>query len=273
MSGVYDGRMPPFMWQSVGAMRVLRAEYVKANERKAAVAIYQSMTEAANDARAREFEAPRRRIAELAGCSVDTVDRYVKRFVELGLLEIRAQRQGSVNLPNVWILLEPTVSSPAPPSRTPEATPRLSDAATPSRTPEAPIEEGERQEGEKEEEEDPRATVRLFDEGAVPARRADELAALRVLEAIPRVNGSKRPSLEAVEKVHDRYPDLGMEELARELDFWARHGKGARKQIQSVMGTFATFAKKAEEDRLRRASQNGGNRVGSDQSWDREAWT
>jgi hypothetical protein len=129
-----------------------------------------------------------------------------------------------------------------------------------------------------EEEEDAPASGALFADDRRSAEwQADEAAALAILVDVPRAAGSKRPTLEAVEAVHDRHPELSMAVLARELDFYARHGNGSRKTIKSVMGTFATFAKRAESDRSGRASQNGGNGVGSgngepqadSQGWDR----
>jgi hypothetical protein len=125
-------------------------------------------------------------------------------------------------------------------------------------------------------------TVRTWDRRLAPGNddsssletewMADEAAALAILVDVPREQGSKRPTLEAVETVHDQYPHLKMEALARELDFYARHGNGARRKVKSVMGTFRTFARKAEGDRTR-ASQNGGNRVASGGQADEQRWS
>jgi hypothetical protein len=130
----------------------------------------------------------------------------------------------------------------------------------------------------KDQEEDAPASGALFavDADRAPEWQADEATALAILLEVPRANGSKRPELEAVEAVHDRHPELSMEQLARELLFYAVHGNGARRQIKSVMGTFATFAKRAADDRAVRASQNGGQRVASggeaeqQQGWSRQ---
>jgi hypothetical protein len=126
--------------------------------------------------------------------------------------------------------------------------------------------------GRVEVEEDARASALFPDDRRAPEWMADEAAALAILVDVPREQGSKRPTLEAVETVHDQYPHLKMEALARELDFYARHGNGARRKVKSVMGTFRTFARKAEGDRTR-ASQNGGNRVASGGQADEQRWS
>jgi hypothetical protein len=100
--------------------------------------------------------------------------------------------------------------------------------------------------------------------------------AVQVLERVPRERGAKVPTVEAVGAVRDRYPDLDLEALARDMLLWATHGNGARRKIKSVVGTFANFCKRAEDDRVagrggaRPASRSPRNPVtsSSDKSWD-----
>lgn len=123
---VRDGRRPPFAYQELVATAIIRLAF-EGQKRMAALAIYQTMTEVANEARARvngdsPFEAERKRLADLAGCSPDTIDRYTTRFIELGLLDVERRRQGSLNLPNLYTLLTPE-PPPDGGGRTPAATP------------------------------------------------------------------------------------------------------------------------------------------------------
>lgn len=99
-----DIRQAPFTWQSVNAMRLIRKEFQK-RERVAAIAIYQAFTEAANLQRGAKFKATRSALSELAGVSVRTLDLYAQRFVTLGLLRVKRIREGRINSPNEWELL------------------------------------------------------------------------------------------------------------------------------------------------------------------------
>lgn len=134
-----DRRRPPFAYQELAATALIREAYDGA-KRLTALAIYQTLSEVANEQRTREeFEATRGEIGDRAGCSRDTLDRYVKGFVKLGIVEVeRRVGDGGVNLPNVWTLISPeggrtaaaTPGVPAPPGRTDAATPGRASAAT-----------------------------------------------------------------------------------------------------------------------------------------------
>lgn len=100
-----DIRQAPFVWQSVNAMRLIRKSFEK-RERTVAVAVYQALTESANLQRNEKFRATRTFLAELAGVSVRTFDGYAKKFEELGLIRITKTRNGNVNNPNAWELLD-----------------------------------------------------------------------------------------------------------------------------------------------------------------------
>jgi hypothetical protein len=89
-----DRRLPPFVWQSRAAMDVVRHCF-DGKERQTAVAIYQAMSTLANDQRGvNEFTASRKEIAELAGTSDRTIDRYAETFERVGLLEIERTEGG-----------------------------------------------------------------------------------------------------------------------------------------------------------------------------------
>lgn len=114
-----DQRRPPFCYQTSDALTVLREVFAGA-KRATALAIYLTLTDVANtnwdDGGRNGFKAARAEIAELAGVSVDTFDRYVKEFETVGLLHIERRTIGKVSLPNEWSLRDP-------PSRTHAATP------------------------------------------------------------------------------------------------------------------------------------------------------
>lgn len=124
-SPVVDRRNPPFCYQTLDAIAAIR-EYFVPSRRSTALGIYLVFTETANSkggAAARDgFSATRKEIASLVGVSLDTLDRYVKEFVEIGVLEVEEQKIGKVNLPNVWVLT-------TPPERIQASTPPRTDAA------------------------------------------------------------------------------------------------------------------------------------------------
>src|SRR4051812_33780970 len=103
---VTDERRPAFCYQELDAMRIIRGTF-EGKSRQAAVAIYQALTEVANEERWRGgrdgFAAGRRRIAEYAGVGLATFDRYARRFEELGLVRVTRRREGEANLPNTWV--------------------------------------------------------------------------------------------------------------------------------------------------------------------------
>lgn len=108
-----DERRAPFVWQSVTALEALRGAY-SGSQRSTAIGLYTVMTEVANEQRQREgtFSATRRDVAQRAGMSRDTLDRYVKGFEDARVLEVdRRPADDGGSLPNRWTLVEPT---PAP---------------------------------------------------------------------------------------------------------------------------------------------------------------
>lgn len=101
-----DVRQAPFCWQSVTATGKLRERFA-GKERAIAIAIYQSMTEIANERRTDVFQAFRTELASRAGVTVRTLDRYAHAFIEEGLLAKHPVQKGAQNDANGWELLEP----------------------------------------------------------------------------------------------------------------------------------------------------------------------
>lgn len=125
---IHDRRRPPFCFQTLGALDAIRDLFDGA-KRSTAIAIYVVLTEQANragGASAREgFQAGRAELAQAAGVSLDTLDRYTIAFEAAGLIEIERTKIGGANLPNTWTLID----SSAPPGRTHAATPGRTRAA------------------------------------------------------------------------------------------------------------------------------------------------
>lgn len=117
-----DRRRHAFCYQTHEALDAIRASGLFAASRlTTALAVYLVLTEAANrsggaGAREEGFTATRPEIAELAGISVDTLDRYVADLAKVGLVEVERRREGTVNLPNRWVLPE---RAPVPPVAAP----------------------------------------------------------------------------------------------------------------------------------------------------------
>lgn len=131
---VRDMRRAGFAWLGNADMRALRGEFDGA-DRKGALALYTTMVEAANAARADSFKASRARLGKAAGMSPRSVDLYAGRLETIGLLAIK-ETPGEVN---TWILLS------APDPRSEEHSP-LAAPSTPPSQPATPVKE----EGKKE---------------------------------------------------------------------------------------------------------------------------
>lgn len=212
---ITDDRRAPFCFQTHGALDAIRSHF-EGPKRTTAIAIYVALTETANrngGASVREnFRASRKEVAERAGVSVDTLDRYVGGFAEIGLLEVERERVGSVNLANRWSLREPDRTG-APPSRTGAATPSRTDAATPSRTGAARTTRSELQEVPKEE-------VTALIPAKVdrrPVSPAEGSLAVAVLAEWNGQAGQKLTSRDWISKIVMRireYPDLRVEDHA-----------------------------------------------------------
>lgn len=104
-----DSRRAPFCWQDVRALDLIR-DHFDGRERMAALAVYVAMTECANEQRSDTFTAARARIADKAGTTDRTVDKYAEEFCapELALLKVERRRtEASHSMTNVWTLLEP----------------------------------------------------------------------------------------------------------------------------------------------------------------------
>lgn len=116
---VRDSRRAPFCWQSVPALKAIRAGWNPAEGKPSkahGLGVYRALTEIANESRARTafngesegFEATRRDVAHRAGeLSPQTVDRAVRELERLGLLRVERRRAGEVNLPSLYVLVEP----------------------------------------------------------------------------------------------------------------------------------------------------------------------
>lgn len=106
--GFRDGRLPPFSWVSHATVRALRKEFT-GRDRAPAMAIYLALAVCASKARVAghdgEFAVARAKLADVAGVSLSTIDRYVPRFVNAGLLNIESRKVEG--LPNRWTLIEP----------------------------------------------------------------------------------------------------------------------------------------------------------------------
>jgi hypothetical protein len=150
---------PAFCYQTLEVMALIRERYT-GERRRAAVAIYQAMTEVANEQRdaggRNGFEAPRRRIADYAGVTVRTLDAYAQDFERLGILTVERRRDGRLNLPNLWQLHETpgaatgtratdggSANGCATPLAQPDTPPSRSQTHHPGAANSTPVQEGE----------------------------------------------------------------------------------------------------------------------------------
>jgi len=110
-----------FAWQDMRTMYFLRQQY-SGKRRTTAVAIYQALSECASEygritkKHTSTFPAHLERIGAKAGKSVSTVKRYAQEFKTLRVLSWETRRQGKVNRPNLWTLLESLAHNSRPTS-------------------------------------------------------------------------------------------------------------------------------------------------------------
>lgn len=83
---VEDGRRQPWCWQEKPILKYIRKSFEK-GEIATATAIYVALTEIASNRQTDAFNTKRATVAEMVGRSANSVDRYLSRFQELGLLE------------------------------------------------------------------------------------------------------------------------------------------------------------------------------------------
>jgi hypothetical protein len=113
---IRDGRRPPFCFQTIGTMAIIRAAAPIKGDREVlarsyAIAAYQALTEIAqthwSDGGRDGFRAERKLVAETAGISLPTLDRATALFERLGLLQVERETRAGFRLPHRWILIEP----------------------------------------------------------------------------------------------------------------------------------------------------------------------
>lgn len=130
-------------------MKVLRAQFT-GPERRTAVAVYHALSEIANEERGRDagFSATRTRVADYAGVSKRTLDRFIDRLEGIGLLEVTRRSVGGAHVPNHYALLSPAagVATPVPQGGDTEST-RGGDTSD-THIEEGPQEEQEEQDGD-----------------------------------------------------------------------------------------------------------------------------
>lgn len=234
-----DQRLAPFCYQTLAATAAIRERF-DGKERTTALALYQAMTELANEARAREFEVSRAELAEAAGVSVPTVDRYGKAFVEIGLLVIEKRSDGrGGNLPNVWFLVEGEGGGKAslPPGKANRGVNKGIKAKGASKV------DSEKELGSGGE----------F-EGGVGYPEAVKRSlpnVMTLLGRIARAHHAATPNAESVARAMCDFPDRDFESVANDFAFWALHGNGVRRKIKSVAGTWRNFLRKADAKRPR----------------------
>ncbi len=103
-----EARRIAFSFVGRGAADLLRSAFDD-KQFRVARSVYDALTELASEARSNsEFSAQRVDVARRARVCVKTVDNYVKRFEDLGLVAVDRRRGGrrGGNLPNLYRLLE-----------------------------------------------------------------------------------------------------------------------------------------------------------------------
>jgi hypothetical protein len=96
----------PFCWQDKKLLRTINYHFeASAISIASARSLYLALTEAASNRSKDSFIVTQGELASLAGLSRSTVNKLVSEFVEIGIIKIEARREGKINLPSIYTLL------------------------------------------------------------------------------------------------------------------------------------------------------------------------
>jgi hypothetical protein len=161
--------MPAFCWQEKAALRFLREKF-KPSEVVTATAVYVTLTELASNNQADEFRVKRQTLGDMIGRSVDSIDIYLSRLEEIGLVEKRAiVIDNEYKCIAIRLLPRPaTTECTRPPAESAPlvAEPTRPPTSIPSATPPNPL-------GIELEESSPKKNLHVESAGSPPASRPD----------------------------------------------------------------------------------------------------
>lgn len=275
---IRDHRLAPFCYQTIAARAAIRTHFghvepaepargcdrrlgcvagCRFAERSTASAVYDALTEIANELRGRDagFSAPRRRVADYAGVTTRTLDKYAREFEVIGVLRVDRRRVGGLNLPNVWHLVEPdggetsggSASDFSTPGETSDTT--LAKPATPpsgnqrhqgGETSDTPFQE-EQQEpplrGGKKQRVDHDALPDDFPEHLVPA--LDQV--VPILERVAGAKGAIAVARAGVARTIASRPLKPHARAAADFETYWLHGKGSARRMKDVVASYRNW--------------------------------
>jgi hypothetical protein len=96
----------PFSWQDKRVLRLINYHFeASAISIASARSLYLALTEAASNRSKDSFVVTQGELASLAGLSRSTVNKLVSEFAGIGIIKIEARREGKINLPSIYTLL------------------------------------------------------------------------------------------------------------------------------------------------------------------------
>lgn len=237
---VRDGRTLPFVPVTSAALAAITAA-VPARRIAYARSLYLALLELANDNRADRAAVTRKVLGERSGCSRDLVSDLRPLLEAAGVVRVHERTHGGQVLEHEWVVVEPVAAG---------------DGGAEERTPVAashdPLGHGPRLSLEEEEEsgrtlKKARAREDAFPDDLPPELEAAAIEAGKVLKrtALTRKQ-PKAVTRAAVGHAVLTYADRDHVQVAREVEGWLLHGRGASKPCRDVVARFRNFLANAD---------------------------
>ena len=194
-------------------------------------------------------------LAESMGITPRQVRRYVRELEEAGLILVKQRGLGKTN---VYVIQVPR------PDRNvrsrPEAGVRSGPDTNGRSGPDTDVRSHVDEDAvEKDTEEEDSGEEEAVSGVVMPDTRVDQTSLLHEarpvglaevrekLHQVSKLHGAPRDTDTAIEAAIVGYQDKDAVAVADDLLFWATHGNGKRKKIKSVVGTYRSFLKRADE--------------------------
>lgn len=234
---VRDGRTLPFIPITTVALQRIRD---RCQKRPYATATYVALLELANEGRADRAAVTQKLISERVGSGRTTVQAAIDELRDAGLVVVIERVHANQRLENEYVLVEPD-----------QAAGDDDESGTPARVAGDPRPPGEQRTQERREEssgqEDVRASTDAFPDDLPASMHETAISAGKILKATALAREQRKAvTRAAVGHAVLSFPDRDHVQVARELEAWMLHGRGASQSCADVVARYRNFLKRAE---------------------------
>lgn len=239
---VREGRTLPFVPVTAAALEALAAA-VPARRLAYARSLYLALLELANENRADRAAVTRKELGERSGCSRDLVSDLRPMLEAAGVVRVHERTHGGQVLEHEWVIVEPEAPvDGGAEDRTPVAGSHDPRGAQPQRSI-----EGREQPLKGKQERARTETPDAFPDDLPHELESAAIEAGKVLKRTALTRGQSKPvTRAAVGHAVLTYSDRDHVQVAREVEGWLLHGKGARKPCADVVARYRNFLANAD---------------------------